>query len=384
MAGNLSRDALDAAIALLKSPDPRLTQAGEVKSFEQAWSEWLGVKHSIFVNSGSSANLLTLQALKDILGPGEVIVPALTWVSDIVAVLHAGFTPVFVDIQLPTLGMDPLQAIERISTRTKAVFLTHVLGYSAFEDPLLDYLHGKRIPLVEDVCESYGATFNGRKLGTFGLASNFSFYYAHHLSTVEGGMISTDDPDLYQILRMYRAHGLVRECDKPHIKRSYSEKYPDLNPEFIFAYPGFNVRSTEINAAIGNAELKSLDHNNQIRRENFDLFLANLDPCRYFTNFRTEGNCNYAFTVVLKEADTALRDQLEIAMRNHRVEFRRGLSGGGNQLRQPYLRGRFGHVDLSKYPNVEHVHFFGYYIGNFPSLSKDKILALCQLLNTVK
>ena len=141
---------------------------------------------------------------------GEIIVPTITWVSDIAAVLHCGFEPVFVDIDPRTLGMDNDQVLAKITSHTRAVFLTHVLGYNALSRHLLDELKERGITLLEDVCESHGATFEGRKLGTFGLASNFSFYYAHHLSTIEGGMICTDDTELYETVRMMRAHGMVR------------------------------------------------------------------------------------------------------------------------------------------------------------------------------
>src|SRR5262245_21092538 len=182
------------------------------------------VKHSVFVNSGASANLLTIAALREHYGLGEIIVPTLTWISDIASVIQCGFKPVFVDIDRRTLGMDKAQVIRRITPQTKAVFLTHVLGYNALSQSLLDKLAARRIPLIEDACESYGATFDGRKLGTFGLMSDFSFYYAHHLTTVEGGMISTNDSDLYETLRMLRSHGMVREASSDELRRSYAEK----------------------------------------------------------------------------------------------------------------------------------------------------------------
>ncbi len=258
MQDNITRGDLDDVIDYLRQDDPVLTHAANVRAFEREWSEWLGVKYSVFLSSGSSANLLTLAALKALHGGGEVIVPPLTWVSDIAAVLHCGFEPVFVDIDPRTLGMDPAQVIARLTPRTRAVFLTHVLGYNALTDELLDELHRRRVPLIEDVCESHGATFRGRRLGSFGLASNFSFYYAHHLSTIEGGMVCTDDAGIYETVRMMRSHGMVRELDSVERKEEYWEAYPDLNPDFIFAYPAWNVRSTEINAIIGRSQLPRL------------------------------------------------------------------------------------------------------------------------------
>ena len=238
MRNNITRADLDAVIEFLRQDDPMLTQSTQVKAFEAEWSRWLGALHSVFVNSGSSANLITMAALRYVHGPGEVIVPTLTWVSDIASVIQCGFTPVFVDINPRTLGMDVEQVIAKLTPRTKAVFLTHVLGYNGLNQKLLDALNAQGVSLIEDVCESYGATYSGRKLGTFGLMSNFSFYYAHHMTTIEGGMVSTNDPHLYQVLRMLRSHGMVRESTSDELKRDYRDKYADLNTRFHLCFPG--------------------------------------------------------------------------------------------------------------------------------------------------
>jgi CDP-6-deoxy-D-xylo-4-hexulose-3-dehydrase len=384
MRNNLAREDLDAAIELLRSEDPILTQSHNVREFEREWSRWLGSKHSVFVNSGSSANLLSMAALRELRGTGEVIVPTLTWVSDIASVLQCGFEPVFVDIDPRTLGMDVSQVLRRVGQRTRAVFLTHVLGFNALNDRLLLELRDRGIPLVEDVCESYGATHKGRKVGTYGLMSNFSFYYAHHMSTIEGGMISTDDVELYEVLRMMRSHGMVREATSEGLRRRYQERHPDLNPDFIFAFPAYNVRSTEVNAVIGRSQLKRLDANNVRRTDNLKLFLSNLDAERFRTDFEVEGSCNYAFTLVLRRPDERLAAAVMAALRDAGVEFRRGTAGGGNQLRQPYLRRIVGDDAWKEFPEVDHVHFFGMYIGNYPDLEKERILELCRLLNRVR
>jgi CDP-4-dehydro-6-deoxyglucose reductase, E1 len=381
MSNNISRADLDALIEFLRQDDPILTQSKNVRAFEEEWSRWLGVKHSVFLNSGASANLVTMATLKETAGLGEVIVPTLTWVSDIASVLQTGFKPVFVDINPRTLGMDTEQVLAKISPRTKAVFLTHVLGYNALTQRLLDELKTRGIPLIEDVCESHGATFNGRKLGTFGYISNFSYYYAHHMSTIEGGMICTNDANIYETARMMRSHGMVRESLSAEVKEGYRARHPDLNPDFIFAFPAYNVRSTEINAVLGRNQLKRLDANNRLRQENLKLFLDNLDPAKYRTDFETEGSCNYAFTLVLKNPDAELARKAEDMMRQAGVEFRRGTAGGGNQLRQPYARKLVGDREFEKYPEVDHVHFYGYYIGNYPDLDRKKISELCGMLN---
>jgi CDP-6-deoxy-D-xylo-4-hexulose-3-dehydrase len=383
MANNIPRSDLDALIKFLQQDDPILTQSTNVRAFEKEWSEWLGCKYSVFVNSGASANGITMAALRELYGPGEVIVPTLTWVSDIASVLQAGLTPVFVDIDNSHLGMDTDEILRKITPNTRAVFLTYVLGYNALNQRLFDELKKRNIPLIEDVCESHGATFKGKKLGSYGFASNFSFYYAHHMSTIEGGMICTNDEKFYEAVRMFRSHGMVREVTSSEVKEEYKTKFPDLNPDFIFAYPAYNMRSTELNAVLGREQLKRLDANNVIRSENLQLFLKGLDSSKYWTEFDCEGSSNYAFTLVIRKADPEFRDRLEKALRAVGVEFRRGTSGGGNQLRQPYLRRIFGN-EFEKYPKVNHVHFYGYYIGNYPDLDRSKIAQLCDLLNNLK
>jgi CDP-4-dehydro-6-deoxyglucose reductase, E1 len=210
-----------------------------------------------------------------------------------------------------------------------------------------------------------------------------SFYYAHQMTTGEGGMVSARDPELLDVLRMLRGHGLVRAASDPERRRRYAEAHPDLSEDFIFALPGWNVRGTELAAVLGRSQLRRLDARNEVRRRNLEVFLAGLDPGRYVTDFRREGSCNYALTLVLREPDQGLRDAVAALLREQGVEFRRGLSGGGNQLRQPYLRGRSGIPDPGGFPNVEHVHFFGFYIGNYPDLPEAKVVRLCALLNAL-
>jgi CDP-6-deoxy-D-xylo-4-hexulose-3-dehydrase len=382
MENNINTEDLNVLISFLQQA-PRLTQSANVLAFEKEWSEWLDVGFSVFVNSGASANLITMAALKHLYGLGEIIVPPLTWVSDIASVIQNGFDPVFVDINPRTLCMNDDQVISKLNPRTKAVFLTHVQGFNGLTERLLQVLQEKNILLIEDVCESHGATFNGKKLGSFGRISNFSFYFAHHMSTIEGGMVCTNDETIYETIRMLRSHGMVREASNDQIKQKFSDDHPDLSPDFIFAYPAYNVRNTEIGAVLGRNQLKRLDQNNVKRKRNFELFLKNLDPEKYRTDFELQGSCNYAFNLVLKEPDSVFRDAVETAMRDAGVEFRRGSSGGGNQLRQPYLKNIVTEKEWEKYPEIEHIHFFGYYIGNYPELKEEKILALCSLLNAL-
>lgn len=384
MRNNIFREDLDAVIEHLKQDDPILTNGPKVREFEAAWSKWLGVKHSVFVNSGASANLLSMAILKNRYPQGgEVIVPPLTWISDIASVIQYGFKPIFVDIDPATLAMHSSKIIQNLNDETRAVFLTHVQGFNGLTDELIYELEKRNIPLIEDVCESHGATHQGKKAGSIGWISNFSYYYAHHMSTIEGGMICTNDDEAHQQLRMYRSHGMVRESNDPAIRESWIKANPELNPDFIFAYPAYNVRNTEIGGILGIHQLKRLDDVVKKRTQNLKLFLSKINSNLYRTDFKIEGSSNYAFNVVLKNADNELVERLIQKLKSEGVEFRRGSAGGGNQVRQPYLKGIVPEGHHKNFPETEHIHFYGFYIGNFPDLSDQEIDALCQILNVV-
>lgn len=384
MRNNILREDLDAVIEHLKQDDPILTHGPNVRAFEDEWSNWLGVKYSIFVNSGASANLLTMAILK-IRYPngGEIIVPPLTWISDIASVIQNGFTPVFVDIDPYTLGMKDEDVISKISSKTRAVFITHVQGFDALTDKLIEELKKRNIPLIEDVCESHGAKHNNDKAGSIGWISNFSFYYAHHMSTIEGGMICTNDELVYQQVRMLRSHGMVRESNDQTFREKYINENPELNPDFIFAYPAYNTRNTEIGGILGRSQLKRLDKMVEIRNDNLKTFLNTINPNKYRTNFKLEGCSNYAFNLILQEPDVDFVKILMTKMKETGIEFRRGSAGGGNQIRQPYLKNIVPANHHLNFPNVEHVHFYGFYIGNFPDLKKDEVLDICKILNSI-
>jgi CDP-6-deoxy-D-xylo-4-hexulose-3-dehydrase len=386
MSNNITKLDLAKIAGLLKKKNIILTQSHQVEKFEKAWSRWLGVKYSTFVNSGSSANYLSIKILQ-ILNKrsikNEIIVPTLTWVSDINSIIMNGFKPVFVDINLSNLSMDINQVLKKINKKTLAVFITHAQGFNGLNDRLLKELKRKKIHLIEDVCESHGALHKNKKLGRFGLISNFSFYYAHHMTTIEGGMICTNDKKIYEISKMLRSHGMVRETKNKVFEKRMIAKHKDLSPKFIFLYPTLNFRNTEIGATIGINQIKYLNKNNKKRTDNFKFFLQKLDPEKYFINFDVKGSSNYAFPIILKNKNINKRDKFEKYLLKNNIEFRRGNAGGGNQLRQPYIKQFIKVQNFSKFKNVEHVHFFGYYIGNYPDLSKKKIVQIVNILNSI-
>ena len=381
---NFTTADINAVIKLLKKKSRILTQSKYVKLFEKKWSRWLGVKYSVFVNSGSSANLLTMSVLKILYRKREIILPTLTWVSDINSVIQNNFKPVFVDINPKNLCMSVDEIIKKVNKKTLAIFMTHAQGFNGLTSKLISFLKKKKVLLIEDVSESHGATFNKKKLGTFGKISNFSFYYAHHMSTIEGGMICTNDQKIYELAKILRSHGMAREANNLHFEKKMIKKYPKLSPKFIFLYPAFNLRNNEMGAVIGLNQLKSLNKNNKKRKENFKFFLELLDKSKYRTNFLLKGSCNYAFPVILKNKGFKSRSIFEKVLLKNKIEFRRGNAGGGNQLRQPYLQKFIKNTNFNNFKEVDHVHFFGYYIGNYPSLTKNKIKKICNTLNNIK
>ena len=307
--------------------------------------------------------------------------PTLTWVSDINAVILNGFKPVFVDINLSNLSMNVEEILKKINKKTLG-FYNSCSRFNGLTDRLLKIL--KRKNNSHRRClESHGAKH--RKLGTYGLISNFSFYYAHHLTTIEGGMICTNEKKIYELARIFRSHGMARESGNKIFEKNLIKKHKDLSPKFIFLYPTFNFRNNEIGATIGINQLKKLDINNSKRTKNFKYFLNKLDAKKYWKDFLIKGSSNYAFPIILKTKSIKIRNNFEKYLKNFNIEFRRGNAGGGNQLRQPYLK-RFINSKISpkKFKNVEHVHFFGYYIGNYPDLKFKKINQIVKILNSFK
>ncbi len=387
MKNNFTRSDMNAVKKVISAKNLVLTQSKNVRQFENKWSKWLGVRYSTFVNSGASANFITLAILKHSnknKNKNEIIVPSLTWISDVASVIMNGFKPVFVDANLENLSMNVDQVVKKISKKTLAVFITHTLGFNGLNEKLIKTLKRKKIHLLEDVCESHGATYKNKKLGTFGLISNFSFYYAHHMTTIEGGMICTNDRKIYEMSRILRSHGMLRESGNKSFEKKIIKKNKTLSPQFTFLYPALNFRNTEIGAAIGLNQLKNLNRNNSHRSTNFKYLLSLLDDNKYWKAFDLRGNCNYAFPIILRTKNIKKRNMFEKELEKNGIEFRRGTAGGGNQLRQPYLKEFSKNINLNNFKNVDHIHFFGYYIGNYPTLKKSKIKEIAIILNKIK
>ena len=384
MSNNISQNDKKALIKFIKKSD-KFTNGIKVRKFEENWSKWLGVKYSTFVNSGASANLLTLKVLRDITkNKNEVIVPAFTWNSDVVSIINSGFKPVFVDIRLENLAIDEELAKRKITKNTAAIFITHAMGFVGISSKFLNYLKKRNIFLIEDACESHGIKLGNKKGGSLGNISNFSFYYSHHMSTIEGGMICTNSKTIDSIVKMKRGHGLLRESQNLKLINKVKSKFRDLNSDFIFYTEGFNFRNTELAAVIGLEQIRRLDKNIKERNENHKLFLKLLRKDIFFTNFDLEGSSNYGLHIIMKKKNKFLFRKLLSVLKSNSIEYRIGSAGGGNQLRQPYLKNFKNKYKLYNFPNTEHMHFYSLYIGNYPKLKKEKILNLSKALNKIK
>lgn len=365
----------------------RFTNGAKVKEFEKAWSEWLGVKHSVMVNSGASANFISIAMVKELLGVGEVIVPPIGWVSDISSVVQLGMTPVFVDVDINNFNITAENIKAAITKDTKAIVLVHTLGFNAMTDEIVQIAKDNNIILIEDCCEAHGAKFGNKRVGSIGDISLFSFYFGHHITTIEGGTVCVNNDKLYDLAKLFRSHGMTREASL-ELQTEYQQSHPDLNPLFTFAVAGFNMRSTELNAVLGLEQLQRLDYNIERRRDNLDIWLKHLDPSKFKTSFDVEGNSNFALPLVMQESYrnslkinddySSVCDVLDLSS----VEYRLGTAGGGNQARQPYLK-NYPYRISRELKNADYIHDNALYIGNHTDLTKEQIIDLCKKLNNV-
>jgi CDP-4-dehydro-6-deoxyglucose reductase, E1 len=354
---------------------PKLTYGAKVKEFEQKWSEWLGVKYSIFVNSGSSANLLIVQAAHDLYGQGNWVAQSCTWATNVAPIIQLQKnTGLFLtDVEMKTLGPNLID-LERLfqTENIKYFFLTHVLGIPCTDEKLLELCHKYDVKLFEDCCESHGSEINGEKVGTFGLASSFSFFYGHHITTIEGGMICTNDENFYHKLLLLRSHGLLRELPEEERNKNIVS---DVDERFTFLCPGYNVRNTDVHAVLGINQLKRLPYAIQKRNTNFKYFIDNLDPVKYYTDFDTDGVSLFAFPVIGKSVKI---DKISNALKSFNVEYRPLIAG--NLMRHPMMNGV---NTFRQFKTADYIHENSFYVGNNEWVEEDQILELTKILNKV-
>lgn len=358
--------------------EPRLTKGNETIKFEKQWSNWLGVKHSIFVNSGSAANLLITYALlfSGYLKNKKVVVPAVSWVTTISPVIQFGLEPILCDTDKNTLGLN-IEHLKDICNKEKpaAIFLVHVLGLPCQMDEILNICAENNIILIEDTCESAGSLYDNKKLGSFGLASSFSFYYGHHLSTIEGGMISTNDDDLYNILKSMRSHGWDRDLDKATQQKLRREnEIDDFRALYSFYYPGFNCRSTDLQAVIGQEQLKKLDNIVKQRNKNFLIYEEKIENNYWRINILDNMMVsNMAYPIITPKIKSLVKK-----LKDNDIESRPLVCGSIGE--QPFWKKIYGHTQLT-FASI--VHKYGLYVPNNHELTTEEINFICDIINSV-
>jgi len=355
---------------------PRLTKGELTVQLEHKWSDWLGVKNSIFCNSGSSANLLMLWALVEagrITRDAKVVVPSVAWATDLAPVMQLGMTPILCDSNLDNLSVD-LDHLENIFKETKPeiLLLVSVLGLVP-DMNCITYLCSKyNVILLEDTCESMGSQYQDRNLGTYGLMSSFSTYFGHHISTIEGGFVSTNDDELYEVLKSIRSHGWDRDAS-PEYSKQLRDKWntSDFDSLYTFYHSGFNLRSTDLQAYIGLGQIDKLDDILIKRNKNFKIYqeeLANYRP--YILDWPENFVSNFAYPVIAKN-----RDEIVERLQKANIEVRPMICGSMGT--QPFYVKKYGRNEL---PNVSVIDKYGFYVPNHPGLDKNDIIKITEVI----
>ena len=378
------KDRLKMASFVLTSS--RLTNGPKVREFEEKWSQWLGVKHSLYVSSGSTANTLLVSSMKEHFGlkdGDKVLVPACTWVTNIAPVIQAGLEPIFCDINLQnySFDLDELKYVAQQHPDIKAVFITHLIGLSSDVEKVREIFPDALI--LEDVCESHGVEGPNGKRGKSkdSVGSTFSFYYGHHITTVEGGMVCTNNTALYELMRMKRSHGMAREASPEKFKQ-YASENPAIDPAFLFMTEGFNLRNHEICAVLGLSQIKRLDKNIQIRKENYKYWwdkstqMGERWQWKYYLPEYQEGNSSFCFPLIAR--GIALVQTLKYKFKEEGIEYRPIISG--NILRHPAFK-QYKLCTERETPNVCLLHMNGLYVGNSQFVNKEKLDRLISIMD---
>jgi CDP-6-deoxy-D-xylo-4-hexulose-3-dehydrase len=346
----------------------RVTMGDKVKQFESMFANYIGVNHAIMVNSGSSANLLALSILtnallKSRLKPGdEIITPALTWVTTVFPILNCGLTPVLVDVGLDTFDISPDEVEKAITDRTRAIMLVHLLGNPCQMDRIMEIARQHNLYVIEDACEAHGAEFNGKRVGSFGDLATFSFFFSHHISTIEGGMVLTNNEEFAELARALRAFGWVRDLkDKDEIARQHA----DIDPRYLFINTGYNFRPTEIQGAFGIHQLKKLDKFIEIRRGNAEFWFENLKRHKDYLLLYKEGEGTkhvwFGYPITVRPEAPFTRGDLTNFLEAKGVETRPIMAGNIDE--QPVMR-FFPYRKVGNLPNSRLIMRNSFFFGN--------------------
>jgi len=367
---------IDELIGWLKTY-PRLTKGPVTKQLEEKYSEWLGRKYSVFCNSGSSANLLMLSVFKemyDVSDKMKVVVPSVSWATDLAPVMQLGMKPILCDCNLDDLSVD-LNHLEEIFIKDKpeALLLVSVLGLVPDMDKIIELCDKYSVVLLEDSCESMGCEYKNKKLGTFGKMSSFSTYFGHHISTIEGGFVSTDDKDVYELLLSLRSHGWDRDLSKETQNELQSEwNVSEFDALYTFYYSGYNLRSTDLQAFIGLGQIDKLDKWGKKRENNFKLYQKLIKNDYWKVNPQTDSFIsNFAYPVIHPN-----RDKIVKKLQDNDVEVRPMICGSMGT--QPFYVKKYRKNNLK---NSSIIDKYGFYIPNHPHLTDSEIEFICNIIN---
>ena len=377
----ITSDDLDDLTTWLKT-NPWLTQGPLVREFEQRWAAWLGVRHATYVNSGSSANLLMYYALllSRRLRNNRVVVPAVSWATTVAPAIQLEYEPMMCEADWSTFGLD-MNVLEDILRQHSpaVVAVVHVLGVPNDMETLVRLRDRYEFVLLEDACAAAGSRYDGRSVGTFGTMSSFSFFYGHHLSTIEGGMVCTDDEQLHDILVQIRSHGWARDLTTDKEARLARERgIIEFNRPFTFYYPGFNVRSTDLNARIGLAQLRRASEVVARRVEVHRLYQDRMRDGGLHCQANDRATISsISFSALAHSVEH--RDRIAAALRANAVETRP--LGGGNMSRQPFWFDRYGATD---FPVADRIHTTAFQLPNHPLLSAEDVNFICDTALSVE
>ncbi len=356
--------------------NPRLTKGKVTVDFQDKWSQWIGRSYSVNCNSGSSANLLMYYALllSGKLKNKKVIVPSVGWVTSIAPAIQFGFEPVMCEADSDTFGLD-LDHLESLVKEHKpsTVLMVQVLGVPHKMDAMLELKNKYGFFLLEDACAAIGASYKGKKVGSFGDMASFSFYFGHQMSTIEGGMVSTDDATFKNLLLMIRSHGWSKDLDeRDHQSLIEQHHIDDFHTPFVFYEPGFNLRSTDLNAFIGIGQLEKLDWMTFRRQENHSYYMQQLGDI--FSVQRCESECQVAsISFGLLAEDEAQRKRIVAALVQNGIETR--IFSAGNLGLHPFWANRYG---TTRFPMADRIHQCGLFLPNNPSLNEDSLAFISQ------
>lgn len=361
----------------------RFTMGPRVKKFEEEFAAKYQSKYAVMVNSGSSANLISIAALsfkndRPLSRGDEVIVPALSWSTTYYPLLQYGLKLRFVDIDPMTLNIDTNLLTKALSPKTKAVVAVNILGNPCALETLRTFCDAHKLYLFEDNCESMGATLNGKPCGTFGDLGTFSTFYSHHISTMEGGLILTNNEELYHLSLSLRAHGWTR--DLPAETKIFTKKEDDFFEAYRFILPGYNVRPLELSAAIGSSQLKKVDSMISTRRQNARLFQDLFANNPRFRIQKENGQSSFfSFTIVIEPESGLDRAEVLSALKNANIQYR--IITGGNFLRHDVIKYFDYDVVNGGTPHADYAHFNGFFVGNFPYPAEKEIRHLHKVLS---